>query len=541
MEGAALVVPRLPFIASKLRVGGRRAALALIGAVCAGATLAPAALARDLYATTDSGNLIRFDLATNQPTGTPVPIDLTAFPFTLAVTPDGRTVAVANDGLNDVSLIDVATGQAAAPIPIGGSPFGVGITPDGSRAYVANNGDGSVSVIDLGTKQAVGPPIEVGGEPSAIAVAPDGRHVYVANSLSETVSVIDTATEQTVGPEIKVGDAPNGLAITPDGRSVFVINVFGYANVIDTETNQASAPIPLGSEPGFVAIGPDGTRAYVSNYADGTVSVIDTATRQVVGTPIPVGEHVGALTVTPDGRRLLVVRYGTPDQIVSIDTATDQLSGSPMSTGEGLYGIAVAPDQPPTASFMPPRVVRPEVPATFDASASSDPDGAIATSAWAFGDGATASSSGPEQSHAYEKPGIYEVTLTLTDDESCSTAMVFTGQTAFCNGSAVATQARAVEVAYPGVRVKCPRKARGGCRFRLKAVARIGRKKHRRLRVQSAVARARVKAGRRAIVTLKPKRAFAEKLATARKLLVQEVITVGAKRRTRLRRLKVVR
>jgi YVTN family beta-propeller protein len=517
-----------------------RAGLALISAVCACAALVPAAFARDLYATTDSGNVIKFDLSTNQPTGSPVPIGLKAFPFSLAVTPDGKTVAVANSGTNDASLIDVATNQAAAPIPIGSTPFGVGITPDGSRAYVANNGDGNVSVIDLRTNQTVGSPIEVGGEPSAIAVTPDGKHAYVANSLSETVSVIDTATNQTVGPEIKVGDAPDALAITPDGRSLFVTNIFGYANVIDTETNQPSAPIPLGSEPTDVAIGPDGARAYVSNFADGTVSVIDTATRQVIGSPIPVGEHVGSLAMTPDGRRLMVVRLGTPDQIVSIDTTTDQVTGTPMSTGEKFGGVAIVPDQPPVASFSPPRVVRPGVPATLDASASRDPDGSIATFAWAFGDNATASSSSPGQSHTYEEPGSYEATLTLTDDENCSTTFVFTGQTAFCNGSGVATQTRKVEVAYPGVRVRCSRKAKGACRFKLKAVARTGRRKHRKLEAQSAVTRARVKAGKTAIVSLKPKRAFTEKLAKAKKVLVQEVITVSGGAQTKVRKLKIV-
>jgi hypothetical protein len=81
---------------------GRRVGLALISAACACAALVPTAVARDLYATTDSGSVIRFDLSTNQPTGSPVQIGLKAFPFSLAVTPDGKTVAVANAGPNDV-------------------------------------------------------------------------------------------------------------------------------------------------------------------------------------------------------------------------------------------------------------------------------------------------------------------------------------------------------------------------------------------------------------------------------------------------------
>ena len=36
-------------------------------------------------------------------------------------------------------------------------------------------------------------------------------------------------------------------------------------------------PIVVGNEPEFVAVSPDGNHAYVSNFADGTLSVIDRA------------------------------------------------------------------------------------------------------------------------------------------------------------------------------------------------------------------------------------------------------------------------
>jgi len=50
----------------------------------------------------------------------------------------------------------------------------------------------------------------------------------------------------------------------------------------------------------------------------------------------------------------------------------------------------------------------------FDGSGSSDPDGAITSYAWDFGDGATGT--GPQPTHGYAAAGTYDVVLTVTDD-----------------------------------------------------------------------------------------------------------------------------
>ena len=48
--------------------------------------------------------------------------------------------------------------------------------------------------------------------------------------------------------------------------------------MIDTNTNKVvGTPITVGSQPWKIAISSSAKRAYVTNYADGTVSVIDIA------------------------------------------------------------------------------------------------------------------------------------------------------------------------------------------------------------------------------------------------------------------------
>ena len=176
------------------------------------------------------------------------------------------------------------------------------------------------------------------------------------------------------------------------------------------------------------------------------------------------------------------------------------------------------------------------MPVTFNAAASTDPDGSIAGYGWEFGDGTSATSAGAAVQHTYPKPGSRTVTLAATDNEGCSVAEVFTGQTAYCNAGARATQT--VTVAYPGVRLKCPKSAKpDGCRFKLVAV----KKRKRRVKAESAIAKAKVKAGHSKIVSLKPKKAFAKKLAPAKKILVKETATIAGSTKTSFRKLKIVR
>ncbi|WP_242091092.1 PKD domain-containing protein, partial [Microbacterium lacticum] len=54
----------------------------------------------------------------------------------------------------------------------------------------------------------------------------------------------------------------------------------------------------------------------------------------------------------------------------------------------------------------------------FDGSGSSDPDGSIASFAWDFGDGGTATEASP--THQYVASGSYSVSLTVTDDRGGS-------------------------------------------------------------------------------------------------------------------------
>src|SRR5208282_4814512 len=105
----------------------------------------------------------------------------------VAVSPNGGAVYVANTDSDTVSVIDTATSMVTATIIIGPSPaftegpVGVAVTPDGGTVYVASLGDESVSVIDT-TSNTVASSISVGAGLSAI-----GRLCHIAAPRAQSV------------------------------------------------------------------------------------------------------------------------------------------------------------------------------------------------------------------------------------------------------------------------------------------------------------------------------------------------------------------
>lgn len=84
------------------------------------------------------------------------------------------------------------------------------------------------------------------------------------------------------------------------------------------------------------------------------------------------------------------------------------------ATGTAMTSVLV--NAPPVAAIFPVATITLGQATVFDGSASSDPDGIIATYNWDFGDGSIGN--GITTNHVYTAPGTYQVALTVTDNNS---------------------------------------------------------------------------------------------------------------------------
>jgi PKD repeat protein len=97
-------------------------------------------------------------------------------------------------------------------------------------------------------------------------------------------------------------------------------------------------------------------------------------------------------------------------------TVTDDRGGQARIAHD--VTVAPVPNRTPTAAYA---FTAADLRATFDGSASSDPDGTVDTYAWNFGDGSISSVAAP--AHTYSVAGTYNVTLTVTDNKGATDAV----------------------------------------------------------------------------------------------------------------------
>ena len=227
------------------------------------------------------------DLTTSPPrSGTPISTGTRQGANFIAITPDGRTALVTDPGSGQVTPFDLTTSPATRGplISAGRNPEGIAVTPDGHTAYVTDSGSNALIPIDLTRSPPVARAAIGAGRfsfPFGLAITPDGSRAYVANLNGGTVTPVDLATSPpSLLPAISVGPRPTWVAVTPDGATVIdTDNASGTVTFISVAANRSTLELNVGGAPYAVAISPDGTVAYASDGNGSTITPIDLTTR----------------------------------------------------------------------------------------------------------------------------------------------------------------------------------------------------------------------------------------------------------------------
>jgi YVTN family beta-propeller protein len=232
-------------------------------------------------------------------------------PSGLALSPDGgRLYVTGGSAEGRVYVIDLnRRAKTIDSIAVGHTPTAPVVSPDGRTLYVANRFNNNVSVIDLASGKEVAA-IAVMREPIAAGISPDGSVLFVANHLpagaadqdyvSTTISAIDAATRR-VAQTIQLPNGSTGLrglTVSPDGKHVYATHILARYQLPTTQLE----------------------RGWMNTNA---LSVIDVERRELINTVLLDDVDLGAANpwgaaCSPDGKYVCVAHAGT-DEVSVID------------------------------------------------------------------------------------------------------------------------------------------------------------------------------------------------------------------------------
>ncbi|HLJ14796.1 MAG TPA: hypothetical protein VKV15_09895, partial [Bryobacteraceae bacterium] len=196
-----------------------------------------------------------------------------------------QRIYMSNAGLNRVEVYDIGQQQLLTPIKVGQLPQSMALSPDGNTLYVANTGGENISVVDPDAMKVVDkiifPPLPLNSTvalvtPSVIAAGESGLLVIMSDGSSWSVagntavprpasSVIGTTS---AGRPVSL-TAPFTMAATPQGEYIVVLNgngnVYLYDGVADNFVQARQIfTTPIQGYFGPITAGPGG-RYYVVN------------------------------------------------------------------------------------------------------------------------------------------------------------------------------------------------------------------------------------------------------------------------------------
>ncbi len=247
------------------------------------------------------------------------------YPVHIAVNPATNRIYVANEGSDDVTVIDGATNAVLATVPVGDMPRRLAVNPATNKVYVANWLGNSVSVID-GATNAVTATIPIAA-PRDLAINASANRVYVLDANHKLV-VIDGATDAILA-NVSTGTTPSAIVVNPATNRIYVANASSYTvTVVDGASNAVLATVSTGLIPLAIAVNPATNKIYVSNFNSGSVTVIDGATNATTTVAVGPNSRPRDLAVNPSTNKVYVTNLGGFGSVAVIDGLTNTVSAT---------------------------------------------------------------------------------------------------------------------------------------------------------------------------------------------------------------------
>ena len=261
------------------------------------------------------------------------------------VTPswDLRTLWVDNDRGNSLTPIDPRTGRHGRPVRVD-DPYNLYFTPSGRRAIVVAEALHRLDFREPHTMR-LKRSLSVGcSGVDHMDMTLDGRQALVSCEFSGEMLRLDLVHERISGRvPLRHGAMPQDVKLAPDGRVFYVADMAsGGVWVIDAHRFRKRRLIRTGRQAHGLYPSRDARLLYVSNRAEGTISVISFRTRRVVHTwRLPGGGSPDMGGVSADGRILwLSGRYD--GEVYAISTRSGRLLHR-IRVGSGPHGLCVWP------------------------------------------------------------------------------------------------------------------------------------------------------------------------------------------------------
>jgi YVTN family beta-propeller protein len=261
------------------------------------------------------------------------------------VTPsyDLKTLWVLNDKGNSLTRVDPETGKPDGTIPVS-DPYNMYYTPDGKYAIVVAERRQQLNFLDA-DKMKLHHSLRVPCKGvDHVDFSADGRYLIASCEFGMAVIKVDTAKQELIGrlPLVPHG-MPQDVKLSPDGTVFYVADMkAGGVHLVDGERLRQIGFIPTGKGTHGLYVSRDSRMLYASNRGEGSVSVIDFATRNVIRKwqlPGRASPDMGG--VSADGKVLwLSGRFNS--EVYAIDTSDGKLLAR-IPVGREPHGLCVYP------------------------------------------------------------------------------------------------------------------------------------------------------------------------------------------------------